>query len=73
MTVINYDEEQSYKIKQLLDIAGFKTVTDIHGVTLIDKLNPNADKYAELRFRNLREAVNVINPYLMRINYKVIA
>jgi len=71
MTVIKYDEEQSYKIQQLIDIAGFKIVLERNGITLIDKKNPNADKYAELKFRNLREAVNVINPYLMKINFKV--
>ena len=73
MTVINFDETQSYKIKQLIDIAGFNSITDKHGITLIDKNKPDADKYADLRFRTLREAIRAIQPYLIAMQYQVIA
>ena len=72
ITIINYNEVQGYKIKQLIDLAGFNTITNNNSITLVDKSHPNADNYADLRFRDLKEAVAVINPYLKRIKFKII-
>jgi hypothetical protein len=71
MTVINYNEVPTYKIKQLIDLAGFNVVTTERGVHLYDKSYPNMD-YADLSFRNLKEAVKTIDPYLQRIKFKII-
>lgn len=72
MTELNYNDLKSYEIKQLIDLAGFNTITNEKSITLIDKSYPDADKYADLNFRDLREAVKVISPYLKRIKFKII-
>lgn len=72
MTELNYNDLKSYEIKRLIDLAGFNTITNEKSITLIDKSYPNADKYVDLSFRNLKEAVKTISPYLLRIKFKII-
>lgn len=64
MTVINYNNLKDYEIKRLIDLAGFKIITETRGFTLVDKNSNNADSYAELRFLSLIEAIKTVQPYL---------
>lgn len=72
ITVINFDDVQSYEIKKLIDIAGFKSETNAYGISFIDKNVKDQDKYSDLIFRTLREAVNVFQPYLLNVGYMVV-
>lgn len=71
-TVIKFDETPLYRIKQILDIAGFQSENCYYGIRLIDKKSTNADKYADLQFRSLREAVRALTDYIAAIHYKII-
>lgn len=44
LETINFKSTPSYQIKQLIDKAGFRSITGRHGITLIDKKSNNADK-----------------------------
>lgn len=70
--IVKFNETQPHKIKEILEQAGFKSETNQYGIRLIDKKYPNADDYADLKFRNLKEVVRVMKPYLMKINYRIV-
>jgi hypothetical protein len=62
--VIKLSELKADDLKQFIDVAGFNTINSNHGFDLVDKKNPNADIYADLRFRTLFEAFRAVQTYI---------
>lgn len=60
VSVINPKKLRQSQLKQLLDLAGFKVIIREREIELIDKENPDADKYADLTFDSLNEAVMTV-------------
>jgi hypothetical protein len=62
--IINITKLEKFKLCQLIDLAGFKTIINRRTVTLIDKKNTKADEYSDLTFESLYEAVRAVGEYL---------
>ena len=69
---INISELETYKMYQLIDLAGFKAIIGRCYIRLEDKNNTNADEYSDLTFRTLIEAVKAIQPYIIN-SFKLVA
>jgi hypothetical protein len=69
---INISELETYKLCQLIDLAGFKTIIGKSYIRLEDKKNTNADKYSDLTFRTIVEAARAIQPYIVN-QFKIVA
>ena len=69
---INISHLETYKLCQLIDLAGFKTIIGKSYIRLEDKNNTNADKYSDLTFKTLIEAARAVQPYIMN-KFKLVA
>jgi hypothetical protein len=63
---------ETYKLCQLIDLAGFKTIIGRSYIRLEDKNNTNADKYSDLTFNTLIEATRAVQPYIVN-QFKIVA
>ena len=68
---IKLNEVETYKIYQLIDLAGFKAITGKRNITLVDKKVPNADKYSDLTFNSPIEALRAVGVYISN-SFKII-
>ena len=62
--VLNIRHLRREKMMQLIDLAGFKTEIYNRYISLIDKESRDADKYSDLTFESLYEAIRAVEPYL---------
>lgn len=69
---INITSLPQYKLCQLIDLAGFNVDIGRLCIRLYDKINPKADKYSELEFKSIIEAVKAVQPYV-KDRYKFVA
>lgn len=72
MIEVKLKETSDFKIRNILELAGFKSKVADGYVTLTDIKSPNADKYANLSFRSLTEAVRAVHEYILEVNYRII-
>jgi hypothetical protein len=64
VAVIEIKQLQRDKIIQFIDLAGFRIEIYNRYIALIDKKSRDADKYSDLTFTSLDEAIKAVAPYL---------
>jgi hypothetical protein len=61
---VSISKIERYVIYDLIESAGFRVVSTNNAVTLEDTTSREADKYSDLTFKSLVEAVFAIAPYI---------
>lgn len=75
MTVISIKGTELYKKFNAIRSAGFDLIKKEkgYGWELIDKKNPNADKYIETYYNSVDEVLEVLSDYLVRAGYLIVS
>ena len=75
MTVININGTELYKKFNAIRQAGFdlEKSESGYGWMLIDKKNPNADKYVDTYYNSVDEVLEVLSDYLVRVGYLIVS
>jgi len=71
MTELKLNSTEIYKKYNAVKKAGYEIITENKNVRLIDKQNPNADKYVDLIFKNIDEALIVLAGTLLKFRIVV--
>lgn len=64
VAVVEIKQLQRDKLIQFIDLAGFRVEIYNRYIALFDKKSRVADKYSDLTFTSLDEAIKAVAPYL---------